>query len=289
MKITSLDLIYQGKVRDLYDIDDRHMLMVASDRLSAFDVILPTPIPGKGRILTQISKFWFDRTQSIVPNHLELAELDLVQVLLDPIELNQFKDRAVVVKRLKGLPVEAIVRGYLIGSGWRDYEQTGSVSGIQLPEGLEIADQLPEPIFTPSTKAPIGSHDENISFDQAVEIIGSDLAEAVRSISLQLYKYAANYALDREIIIADSKFEFGLDEFGSLVLMDELLTPDSSRFWPVDQYEPGINPPSYDKQFVRDYLETLNWDKQPPGPSLPLNIVDLTMSRYHQALVQLTN
>ncbi len=287
-EIKSLPLIYRGKVRDLYAVDDRHLLMVASDRLSAFDVILPTAIPGKGAVLTTVSNFWFARTRHIVPNHLQLAERTLEQVLPDPVERALVADRAVVARRLQGLPVEAIVRGYLIGSGWKDYRRTGRVCGIELPRGLRLADRLPEPIFTPSTKAALGAHDENISFDFVADAIGRELAERVRTVSLQIYREAAEYALKRGIIIADTKFEFGLDEQGRLVLMDEALTPDSSRFWPADQYRPGVNPPSFDKQFVRDYLETLDWDKRPPGPELPPEIVERTVAKYREALERLT-
>ncbi|HHW78672.1 MAG TPA: phosphoribosylaminoimidazolesuccinocarboxamide synthase [Xanthomonadaceae bacterium] len=287
-EIKSLPLIYRGKVRDLYAVDDQHLLMVASDRLSAFDVILPTAIPGKGAVLTTVSNFWFARTRHIVPNHLQLAERTLEQVLPDPVERALVADRAVVARRLQGLPVEAIVRGYLIGSGWKDYRRTGRVCGIELPRGLRLADRLPEPIFTPSTKAALGAHDENVSFDFVADAIGRELAERVRTVSLQIYREAAEYALKRGIIIADTKFEFGLDEQGRLVLMDEALTPDSSRFWPADQYRPGVNPPSFDKQFVRDYLETLDWDKRPPGPELPPEIVERTVAKYREALERLT-
>jgi phosphoribosylaminoimidazole-succinocarboxamide synthase len=287
-EIASLPLIYRGKVRDLYAVDDQHLLMVASDRLSAFDVILPTAIPGKGAVLTSVSNFWFDRTRHIAPNHLQLAEKTLEQALPDASERLRTAGRAVVARRLQGLPVEAIVRGYLIGSGWKDYQRTGKVCGIRLPEGLRLAERLPESIFTPSTKAALGAHDENVSFTQIVATIGQALAEQVREISLRLYQEAAEYALGRGIIIADTKFEFGLDEEGCLVLMDEALTPDSSRFWPVDGYRPGVNPPSFDKQFVRDYLETLDWDKQPPGPELPPEIVQKTVAKYREALERLT-
>jgi phosphoribosylaminoimidazole-succinocarboxamide synthase len=286
-EIASLPLLYRGKVRDLYAVDDRHMLMVASDRLSAFDVILPTAIPGKGAVLTAVSCFWFARTRHIVPNHLQLAEKTLEQALPDPDERARVADRAVVARRLQGLPVEAIVRGYLTGSGWKDYQRGGAVCGIPLPPGLRLADRLPEPIFTPSTKAALGAHDENVSFARVVEMIGQDLAEQVREISLRLYREAADYALARGILIADTKFEFGLDERRRLVLMDEVLTPDSSRFWPADQYRPGVNPPSFDKQFVRDYLETLDWNKQPPGPELPPDIVARTVAKYREALERL--
>ena len=287
-EIKSLPLVYRGKVRDLYAVDDRHLLMVASDRLSAFDVILPTTIPGKGAVLTAVSNFWFDRTHHIVPNHLQLAEKTLEEALPDPAERALVADRAVVARRLKGLPVEAIVRGYLIGSGWKDYRRDGTVCGIRLPEGLRLADRLPEPLFTPSTKAALGTHDENVSFDLIANAIGLERAERVRTLSLSIYREAAEYALKRGMIIAHTKFEFGLDERDRLVLMDEVLTPDSSRFWPAAEYRPGANPPSFDKQFVRDYLETLDWDKQPPGPELPSEIVARTVAKYREALERLT-
>lgn len=287
-EIKSLPLVYRGKVRDLYAVDERHLLMVASDRLSAFDVILPTLIPGKGAVLTAISNFWFERMRFQVPNHLQQVGKTLEQALPDPAERALVADRAVVARRLRGLPVEAIVRGYLIGSGWKDYQRDGAVCGIRLPAGLRLADRLPEPIFTPSTKAALGTHDENVSFEAVVAAIGEVLAERIRTISLQIYQEAAAYALKRGIIIADTKFEFGLDENDNLVLMDEVLTPDSSRFWPADQYQPGINPPSFDKQFVRDYLETLDWNKQPPGPGLPAEIVERTIAKYREALARLT-
>ncbi|RUQ38574.1 MAG: phosphoribosylaminoimidazolesuccinocarboxamide synthase [Candidatus Competibacteraceae bacterium] len=286
--VHSLPLLYRGKVRDLYTIDEHHMLMVASDRLSAFDVILPTAIPGKGAVLTAVSRFWFERTRAIIPNHLDLAGKTLEQALPDPLERARVADRAVVARRLRGLPVEAIVRGYLIGSGWKDYQSSGAVCGIALPAGLRLAERLPEPIFTPSTKAALGSHDENVSFAQIAAHIGPQRAEQVREVSLRLYREAAEYALERGIIIADTKFEFGLDEQDRLVLMDEVLTPDSSRFWPVDEYQPGVNPPSFDKQFVRDYLETLDWNKQAPGPELPAEIVARTVAKYREALQRLT-
>ena len=287
-EIGSLPLIYRGKVRDIYQVDARHWLIVASDRLSAFDVVLPTAIPGKGAILTALSNFWFERTQQIIPNHLERAGKTLEQALPDPAERTRVVDRAVVVKRLKALPVEAIVRGYLIGSGWKDYQRTGAVCGIPLPPNLKLGGKLPEPIYTPSTKAAQGAHDENVPFERTVELLGRELAEQVRDVSIRLYRAAADYALQRGIIIADTKFEFGLDEDGSLVLMDEIFTPDSSRFWPADQYRPGVNPPSFDKQFVRDYLETLDWDKQTPGPALPDEIVARTAAKYREALRRLT-
>ncbi|WP_026611125.1 phosphoribosylaminoimidazolesuccinocarboxamide synthase [Methylocaldum szegediense] len=284
--LQSLRLRGRGKVRDIYDIDDNHMLIVTTDRLSAFDCILPDPIPGKGRVLTAVSNFWFAKLESIVPNHLSGLALD--DVLADPGECAQVEGRAIVVKKLKPLPVEAVVRGYLIGSGWKDYQKTGAVCGISLPAGLQLAEKLPEAIFTPSTKAESGQHDENISFERTVELIGKDLADEVRRISLRLYTEAAAYALDRGIIIADTKFEFGLDATGRLYLIDEALTPDSSRFWPVDQYRVGISPPSFDKQFVRDYLENLAWNKQPPAPYLPPEVIAKTAEKYREAEERLT-
>ncbi|WP_434114246.1 phosphoribosylaminoimidazolesuccinocarboxamide synthase [Methylocaldum sp. GT1TLB] len=284
--LKSLSLRGRGKVRDIYDIDDDHMLIVTTDRLSAFDCILPDPIPGKGRVLTSVSNFWFGRLKHIVPNHLSGLTLDWV--ISDPAERAQVEGRGIVVKKLKPLPVEAVVRGYLIGSGWKDYQKTGAVCGIALPPGLRLAEKLPEAIFTPSTKAEFGSHDENISFQKTVELLGKDLAEQVKRISLKLYTEAAAYALDRGIIIADTKFEFGLDNAGQLYLIDEALTPDSSRFWPVDQYRVGISPPSFDKQFVRDYLETLSWNKQPPAPHLPPEVITKTAEKYRDAEERLT-
>jgi phosphoribosylaminoimidazole-succinocarboxamide synthase len=284
--LKSLSLRGRGKVRDIYDIDDDHMLIVTTDRLSAFDCILPDPIPGKGRVLTSVSNFWFGRLKHIVPNHLSGLTLD--RVISDPAERAQVEGRGIVVKKLKPLPVEAVVRGYLIGSGWKDYQKNGAVCGIALPPGLQLAEKLPEAIFTPSTKAEFGSHDENISFEKTVELIGKDLAEQIRRISLKLYTEAAAYALDRGIIIADTKFEFGLDNAGQLYLIDEALTPDSSRFWPVDQYRVGISPPSFDKQFVRDYLETLSWNKQPPAPHLPPEVITKTAEKYREAEERLT-
>ena len=286
--LRSLPLIYRGKVRDIYAVDAKHLLMVASDRLSAFDVVLPDPIPGKGVVLTAVSSFWFQRTRHIIPNHVQLAEKTLEEALPDPLERVPIAGRAVVVRKLKALPVEAIVRGYLIGSGWKDYQQSGAICGIRLPAGLRLADKLPEPIFTPSTKAAVGDHDENVDFACTAEMLGLELAEQVRAISIQLYQEAAGYALERGIIIADTKFEFGLDEQDRLVLMDEALTPDSSRFWPADQYQPGRNPPSFDKQFVRDYLETLDWDKLAPGPVLPPEILAKTAAKYREAQQRLT-
>jgi phosphoribosylaminoimidazole-succinocarboxamide synthase len=262
--------------------------MVASDRLSAFDVVLPTGIPGKGAMLTAISHFWFERTRHIVPNHVDLATMTLEEALPDPVERQQILDRATVVRKLKALPVEAIVRGYLIGSGWKDYQSGGGICGIALPAGLRLADRLPEPIYTPSTKAGAGAHDENITFSHTEGLIGPQLAARLREVSLGLYRFAAAYSLGRGIIIADTKFEFGLTDDGQLVLMDEALTPDSSRFWPADQYRPGENPASFDKQFVRDYLETLDWDKTAPGPALPQAIQEKTAAKYREALRRLT-
>ncbi len=284
--LSSLPLIGRGKVRDIYAIGADQLLIVATDRLSAFDVVLPQPIPGKGEVLTRVSHFWFARTAGLIPNH--LAQTPVAAVVTDPAELAQLGDRAMVVRRLKPLPVEAIVRGYLIGSGWKDYQQTGRVCGIALPSGLRQADQLPEPIFTPSTKAELGDHDENVDFDHIVGLLGHDLAGQVRDISLAIYTDCAAYARERGILIADTKFEFGLDEQGRLHLIDEVLTPDSSRFWPADQYRPGTSPPSFDKQFVRDYLETLDWDKTPPGPELPQAVIDHTAAKYREAEQRLT-
>lgn len=282
----SLDLIQRGKVRDLYAIDDEHMLIVTTDRISAFDVILPQAIPGKGEVLTQVANFWFERTKDLIPNH--LSGIPVADVVQDKDELAQLGERGIVVKKSKPLPIEAIVRGYLIGSGWKDYQQTGAVCGIDLPAGLQMAQQLPEPIFTPSTKAEIGDHDENISYAQAVELMGEARAAEVRDISLKLYQQAAEYALTKGIIIADTKFEFGVDENDNLVLIDEVLTPDSSRFWPAEQHALGISPPSFDKQYMRDYLETLDWDKTDPGPDLPDNVIAETAAKYRAALELLT-
>ena len=284
--LSGLERVNQGKVRDIYAVDDQHLLIVTTDRLSAFDVILPDPIPGKGAVLTNLSNFWFERTTGIVPNH--LTDVELADVITDEAERNAVGDRAIVVKRLQPLPVEAVVRGYLIGSGWKDYQKTGAVCGIDLPAGLELAAQLPEPIFTPATKADVGDHDENIDFARMCDMVGTELAERVRKLSIEIYLHGAEYARQHGIIIADTKFEFGLDDDGTLYLIDEVLTPDSSRFWPADQYAPGISPPSFDKQFVRDYLETLNWDKQAPGPKLPENVITKTAEKYLQALHQLT-
>ncbi len=285
-RLSSLPLVYRGKVRDVYGVGDEHLLIVTTDRLSAFDVVLPDPIPGKGAVLTAVSGFWFKRMRDVVPNH--LADLRLEEVLPDPGERAQVEGRAVVVKRLDALPVEAIVRGYLIGSGWKDYQKTGAVCGIPLPPGLRQAEQLPEAIFTPSTKAAVGDHDENIDFDRTVSLIGRELAEQVRDVSLRIYREAADYARGRGIIIADTKFEFGLDRDGRLTLIDEALTPDSSRFWPADRYQVGTSPESFDKQYVRDYLETLDWDKTPPGPKLPDKVIRRTAEKYREALERLT-
>lgn len=284
--LPGLTRIHRGKVRDVYALPDQRLLMVATDRLSAFDVILPDPIPGKGEILTQMSNFWFALTASICPNH--LTGIDPVSVLPAGVDAELYRQRSVVARRLKPVPVEAIARGYLIGSGWKEYQARGSVCGITLPSGLPMAGELPEPIFTPSTKAAVGDHDENISFDQVVATIGADLAEQVRAATLNLYANARRYAATRGILIADTKFEFGLDEDGTLRVMDEMLTPDSSRFWPAAQWSPGSNPPSFDKQFVRDYLETLDWNKRAPGPTIPAHLIEGTRARYAEALALLT-
>ena len=285
-RIAGLKLLHRGKVRDVYELDAEHLLFVATDRLSAFDVVLPDPVPGKGSLLTRISNFWFERTRHLCPNHLTGIPLD--RYFRDPAELAMLEGRAVVVRRLQPLPVEAVVRGYLIGSGWKDYQRTGAVCGITLPGGLRLASRLPEPIFTPATKAAVGDHDENIDFQHVEALLGKERAAAVRDLSLALYRFAAAYALERGIIIADTKFEFGLDPAGRLVLMDEALTPDSSRFWPADSWQEGESPPSFDKQYVRDYLETLDWDKRAPGPRLPREVIDGTAQRYQEALDRLT-
>jgi phosphoribosylaminoimidazole-succinocarboxamide synthase len=285
-RIEGLNKISTGKVRDIYQLDERHLLMVTSDRLSAFDVVLPQPIPGKGEVLTRVSAFWFARTAGIVPNHLSGPEQTAAVVAR--YGLQHLGDRVQLVKRLRPLPVEAIVRGYLIGSGWKDYQRSGGVCGIPLPAGLRLAERLPEPIFTPSTKAAVGDHDENIDFDATVRLMGEDIAGQVRDLSLRIYREAADYAAGRGIIIADTKFEFGQDEQGRVHLIDEVLTPDSSRFWPVDSYRVGISPPSFDKQFVRDYLEGLDWDKKPPGPDLPAQVIARTAAKYREAEQRLT-
>ncbi|MDH3309073.1 MAG: phosphoribosylaminoimidazolesuccinocarboxamide synthase [Gammaproteobacteria bacterium] len=284
--IKSLRLRNRGKVRDIYDIDDKHLLIVTTDRLSAFDVVLPDPIPGKGEILTKMSNFWFARVRTTIPN--QLTDLSLDKIIKDPAERKQVEGRSIIVKKLKPLPIEAVVRGYLVGSGWKEYQASGTVCGIKLPSGLKEADRLPEPLFTPSTKAEAGHHDENISFDQAAELLGKDMAEKVKNASMTIYKECAAYALTRGIIIADTKFEFGLDDNGTLTLIDEVLTPDSSRFWPAESYKPGANPPSYDKQYVRDYLETLGWNKKPPAPKLPPEVINKTAEKYREALTKLT-
>jgi len=283
--IKSLALINQGKVRDIYDIDADKMLIVTTDRLSAFDVVLPTAIPGKGAVLTQVANFWFDRLSGIIPNH--LTGIDPASVVSDA-EKEQVTGRAIVVRKLKPLPIEAVVRGYIVGGGWKEYQKTGSVCGIPLPAGLQEASKLPEPIFTPSTKAEMGAHDENITFEKACELMGADLAVQVRDVAIQLYQTAAQYALTKGIIIADTKFEFGLDANGKLYLIDEALTPDSSRFWPADQYRVGSNPPSFDKQYVRDWLEASGWNKKAPGPELPAEVAARTGEKYREALKQLT-
>ena len=285
MPAISLKKIYSGKVRDLYEIDGKRMLMVASDRLSAFDVILDDPIPGKGEILTQISNFWFNKLAHIMPNHFTG---DSVCDVLPEREAKAIEKRAVVVKKLAPVKVEAIVRGYLAGSGWKDYQKNGSVCGIKLPEGMKEAQQLPEVIFTPSTKAAVGDHDENISFEECERIIGKELASEVRTKAIQLYTEAAEYTKSRGIIICDTKFEFGVDENGTLTLMDEVLTPDSSRFWPADEYRVGSNPPSFDKQFVRDWLEQSGWNKKAPAPKIPDDVIRKTVEKYKEALNLLT-
>jgi phosphoribosylaminoimidazole-succinocarboxamide synthase len=285
-QVTGLPRLHQGKVRDIYAVDEEHMLIVTTDRLSAFDVVLPDPIPDKGRVLNQISQFWFERTAHLIPNH--LTDYPLARAVPRAEELASLVERSVVVKRLRALPIEAVVRGYLIGSGWRDYQETGRVCGIALPNGMQQAERLPAALFTPATKAELGAHDENISFERVIGLIGQGLAEQVRAAALALYAFAAEHALARGIIIADTKFEFGLDAAGHLTLIDEVLTPDSSRFWPVDMYRPGSSPPSFDKQFVRDYLETLDWNKRAPGPHLPPEIIAKTSAKYAEALQRLT-
>lgn len=278
--LNSLPLLHKGKVRDIFDIDDKYMLIVTTDRLSAFDVILPDPIPGKGIVLNEVSNFWFEKLSHLIPN--QLSDVTLDQVLDSKEDCQRLEKRGIVVKKLKPLPIEAIVRGYLIGSGWKDYQKSGLVCGIQLPENLQQASQLPKAIFTPSTKAAVGKHDENISYQQTIALLGEDLAKQVRDISLTLYTTAAEYALKRDIIIADTKFEFGLDDDGRLHLIDEVLTPDSSRFWDAKVYKVGTSPASFDKQIVRDYLETLDWDKTNPGPALPTEITEKTAAKYRE-------
>ncbi|WP_018951008.1 MULTISPECIES: phosphoribosylaminoimidazolesuccinocarboxamide synthase [unclassified Thioalkalivibrio] len=286
--LPDLELVHRGKVRDLYAVDADHWLMVTTDRLSAFDVILPTAVPEKGRVLTEITQFWMHKVERElgIPN--QLTDIPLEQVIPDPAVRAPLEGRSLVIRRLEALPVEAVVRGYLIGSGWKDYQASGAVCGIPLPAGLELASKLPEAIFTPSTKADVGDHDANIDFDAVVATIGEDRARQVRDAALSIYAMARDYAAERGIIIADTKFEFGVDAAGTLHLIDEVLTPDSSRFWPADRYAPGTSPESFDKQYVRDYLETLDWDKQPPGPELPAEVVEQTAARYREALERLT-
>ena len=284
--LRGLEKLHEGKVRDIYSAGADALLIVTTDRLSAFDVVLPDPIPGKGHVLNEISNFWFARTHHIVPNH--LTGRPVGGLVSDPAERSALEGRSVIVRRLRALPLEAVVRGYLIGSGWKDYQKTGSVCGVALPANLPLASRLPEPIFTPATKAGAGEHDENISFAVVEKLVGAPLAARVRDTALALYRFAAAHALSRGIIIADTKFEFGIDESGALTLIDEALTPDSSRFWPADTYRPGASPPSFDKQFVRDYLETLDWNKKAPGPKLPAEIIAKTSEKYREALARLT-
>ena len=284
--LRGLERLHEGKVRDIYSAGADALLIVTTDRLSAFDVVLPEPIPGKGRVLNEISNFWFARTRHIVPNHLTDRSID--ELVSDPAERAALQGRSVIVRRLQALPLEAVVRGYLIGSGWKDYQKTGSVCGVSLPSDLPLAARLPAPLFTPATKAAAGQHDENIPFAEVEQLVGASLAARVRDTALALYQFAAAHAIARGIIIADTKFEFGVDENGTLTLIDEALTPDSSRFWPADTYRPGTSPPSFDKQFVRDYLETLDWNKKAPGPNLPAEIIAKTSEKYREALTRLT-
>jgi len=284
--LKSLPLLHRGKVRDIYDAGPEHLLIVTSDRLSAFDVVLPDPIPGKGAVLNGISRFWFEKTAHIIPN--QLTGLRVADVVKDKKEQALLEGRAVVVKKLRALPIEAVARGYLIGSGWKDYQKTGALCGIPLPKGMQMAQQLPEPLFTPASKAPKGEHDENIPFDEVVKLVGKPLAEQVRDTTLRIYSFAAKYALERGIIIADTKLEFGVNKAGELVLIDEVLTPDSSRFWPAASYRPGSSPASFDKQYVRDYLETLDWTKKPPAPKLPAEVIEKTAQKYWEAYRLLT-
>ena len=285
-ELKSLERVHGGKVRDIFAVDDDHWLLVASDRLSAFDVVFPDPIPGKGEVLTAVSRFWFGATRHIVPNH--LVDIPLDEVVPDPGDRAIVANRSMVVRKLRALPVEAVVRGYLAGSGWKDYQASGGICGIQLPEGLQLADELPEPIFTPATKAEMGDHDENITFAACAGLIGEELAEQVRDAAFALYRFASAHARERGIIIADTKFEFGLDENDRLVLIDEALTPDSSRFWPADSWRPGISPPSFDKQFIRDWVEASGWNKKPPAPHLPADIIRQSAARYEEARQRLT-
>ena len=285
--LQNLELIGQGKVRDIYAVDNDHLLIVTTDRMSAFDVVLPNPIPGKGEVLTELSEFWFSKTAAIVDNHLT-DDLNLVDLLDSADQLDYFQKRSMIVKRLKPLPIEAVVRGYLIGSGWKDYQATGAVCGIELQQGLEMASQLPEPIYTPATKAEFGEHDENISYEETINLIGEELASKVRDTAIEIYNFGVNHAKERGIIIADTKFEFGLDNDGNLFLIDEVLTPDSSRFWSIEEYKVGISPPSFDKQYLRDYLETLDWDKTEPGPELPEDVIANTTEKYRSAYRTIT-
>ena len=281
-KLQNLELIAQGKVRDIYAINEHYLLIVTTDRMSAFDVVLPNPIPGKGEVLTQLSKFWFDQTKDIVPNHLT-DDLNIEDIISDNDQLAYFKNRSMIVKRLNPLPIEAVVRGYLIGSGWKDYQQTGAVCGIELEKNLQMASKLPKPIYTPATKAEVGEHDENISYEETINLLGEELASQVREIAINIYNFGVSHANERGIIIADTKFEFGLDSDGELYLIDEVLTPDSSRFWSIEDYKIGISPPSFDKQYLRDYLETLDWNKSAPGPDLPQDVIENTTDKYRNA------
>lgn len=285
--IAGLDRIGRGKVRDIYGIDDDYLLIVTTDRLSAYDVVMPDPVPGKGQVLTRISNFWFDMMEDLIPNH--LTDRKLNSIIADDEVLQPLEQRSIITRRLRPLPIEAVVRGYLFGSGWRDYQQTGQLCGINLPPGLELAAKLPQTLFTPARKAAAGDHDENLSFDAMRKMIGEDVAEQVRRVSIRIYERAAEYALGRGIIIADTKFEFGQDDQGRLIIIDEILTPDSSRFWPSSEYRAGINPPSFDKQFVRDYLDTLDWDQTAPGPRLPPEVIQQTGDKYREALRLLTS
>lgn len=284
--VPGLNRIARGKVRDIYEVDSAHLLIVTTDRLSAYDVVMPDPIPGKGQVLTELSIFWFDKMQDIVPSH--IAALTIADVIDDRGLAIELQQRSMLVRRLKPLPIEAVVRGYLIGSGWKDYCESGAVCGNRLPSGLSLASKLPATLFTPATKAAVGDHDENVPFARVSAMIGDELASTVRDISIQIYERAAAYARSKGIIIADTKFEFGLDDNGRLYIIDELLTPDSSRFWPAEEYEVGISPPSFDKQFVRDYLETLEWNKTAPGPSIPSDVLRRTGDKYREALTILT-
>ena len=284
--LRDLTLVHRGKVRDVYAVDADHLLMVTTDRLSAFDVVLPDPIPGKGRVLHQISDFWFDQTGHIIRNH--RSPRRLAEVIADRAELAMLEGRAAIFRRLDALPIEAVVRGYLSGSGWKDYQRSGAICGIVLPAGLRLADALPEPIFTPATKAATGAHDENIDFAAVEQLLGAARAREVREKALAIYRHASAHAQARGIMIADTKFEFGLDRDGALTLIDEVLTPDSSRFWPAASWRPGASPPSFDKQYVRDYLETLSWDKRAPGPKLPAEVIARTAEKYAEAIVRLT-